>query len=196
MQNERRLPAALSDYHNGPTSVTEPRVLGACLGLFAAAEALGYGPAPKIPPNFYLESLDRVVLEGLGLSPDAVCRIRAIDLLSRELQFSTSRSFVPRSFGDGVPRRRHQHKFGSRSAPRPGGGGGNSQNEISQGGLAVGLQRPGLPVIRGVTPPNALLAARLEEQRDPPRIYSTLHPTPMLRPKFARKLLTAESLHR
>jgi hypothetical protein len=71
VQNECRLPAALSVY-NGPTSVRQRTAPRACLGSFAAAEFLGFGHVPKILPNFYLESLDRAVLGSLGLSPDDI----------------------------------------------------------------------------------------------------------------------------
>ena len=69
LQNECRLTAALRTY-NGETPVRQRPAPRACLGLFAAAESLGYGRVPRIQPNFYLESLDRVVLESFGLSPD------------------------------------------------------------------------------------------------------------------------------
>ena len=42
----------------------------ACLGLFAAAESLGFGFVHGVPPSFYLENLDREILSGMGLSPE------------------------------------------------------------------------------------------------------------------------------
>jgi hypothetical protein len=43
----------------------EPR---ACLGLFAAADALGFGFAHGVPPHIYLERFEPAVLERWGLS--------------------------------------------------------------------------------------------------------------------------------
>lgn len=63
----RQLPAALRAYHGNSSLKSAPR---ACLGLFAAAECFGYGSVQAIPPNFYLESLDREVLGMMGFSPD------------------------------------------------------------------------------------------------------------------------------
>jgi hypothetical protein len=42
----------------------------ACLALFAAAESLGFGFVHGVPPYFYLENLDREVLQRMGLSPE------------------------------------------------------------------------------------------------------------------------------
>lgn len=44
-----------------------PRV---CLGLFAAADALGYGFVHGVPPHIYMEREDLSLLRQLGLSPD------------------------------------------------------------------------------------------------------------------------------
>ena len=63
----RQLPAALRAYHGNLSSMSGPR---ACLGLFAAAECFGYGSVQGIPPNFYLENLDRDILGMMGFSPD------------------------------------------------------------------------------------------------------------------------------
>jgi hypothetical protein len=56
----------------------------ACLGLFAAAEALGFGFVHGVPPHIYLERFEPTVLERWGLSlegaaqnPDAFIRIPA-----------------------------------------------------------------------------------------------------------------------
>jgi hypothetical protein len=69
VKNERQLPAALHAYsvHPGLKRQPAPR---ACLGLFAAAESLGFGFVHGVPPYFYLESLDREVLHRMGLSPE------------------------------------------------------------------------------------------------------------------------------
>jgi hypothetical protein len=59
----------------------QPRL---CLGLFAAADALGFGFVHGVPPHIYLERADPHLLEHLGLSaenaehqPDAFIRIPA-----------------------------------------------------------------------------------------------------------------------
>ena len=69
VKNERQLPAALHSYiaHPGVKRLPAPR---ACLGLFAAAEFLGFGFVHGVPPYFYLENLDREVLQRMGLSPE------------------------------------------------------------------------------------------------------------------------------
>jgi hypothetical protein len=69
VKKERQLPAALHAYsvHPGQKGQPAPR---ACLGLFAAAEFLGFGFVHGVPPYFYLESLDRGVLHRMGLSPE------------------------------------------------------------------------------------------------------------------------------
>jgi hypothetical protein len=40
-----------------------------CLGLFAAADALGLGIVHGVPPHIYLERLDQDALKNLGLRP-------------------------------------------------------------------------------------------------------------------------------
>jgi hypothetical protein len=99
VRNEYRLPAVLRVY-NGPTSVRQRPAPRACLGLSAAAELLGFGHVPRILPNFYLESLDRAVLDSMGLSPDGA-EYRP-DLLVRVPSFQESifRAAINR---DGVP---------------------------------------------------------------------------------------------
>ena len=54
----------------------------ACLGLFAAADALGFGFVHGVPPHIYMERLEPAVLEKWGLSiegadhsPDGFIRI-------------------------------------------------------------------------------------------------------------------------
>jgi hypothetical protein len=77
------LPAALHSYNESP-NVRRGRVPRLCLGLFAAAEQLGFGFVHGVPPSFYLENLDRDVLARLGLSaenaeraPDVYVRVPA-----------------------------------------------------------------------------------------------------------------------
>jgi hypothetical protein len=43
---------------------------GCCIGLFAAADALGIGFVRGVPPHLYLERLDLDVLQKLGLSAE------------------------------------------------------------------------------------------------------------------------------
>jgi len=79
--------ALLSSYSAGAASVGDsaaerrrrPRV---CLGLFAAADALGFGFVHGVPPHIYMERFDPGVLQRFGLSvegaehsPDAFIRI-------------------------------------------------------------------------------------------------------------------------
>jgi len=68
-KSERPLLAALYAYNAEPNVKREPAPR-ACIGLFAAAESLGFGFVHGVPPYFYLESLDRDVLSRLGLSPE------------------------------------------------------------------------------------------------------------------------------
>ncbi len=69
VKNERQLPAALRAYRVQPNQKREhtPRI---CLGLFGAAESLGFGFVHGVPQHFYLEGLDRNVLQRMGLSPE------------------------------------------------------------------------------------------------------------------------------
>jgi hypothetical protein len=69
VKSERPLLAALYAYNAQPNVKREP-VPRACIGLFAAAESLGFGFVHGVPPYFYLESLDREVLSRMGLSPE------------------------------------------------------------------------------------------------------------------------------
>jgi hypothetical protein len=80
-KSERQLPAALHAYSVQPNIRREPPPR-ACLGLFSAAESLGFGFVHGVPPNFYLENLDRDVLKRMGLSlegaeqkPDVYVRV-------------------------------------------------------------------------------------------------------------------------
>jgi hypothetical protein len=68
-KSERPLLAALYAYSAEPNVKAEPAPR-ACIGLFAAAESLGFGFVHGVPPYFYLESLDREVLSRMGLSPE------------------------------------------------------------------------------------------------------------------------------
>ncbi len=65
----RQLPAALHSYGARP-NMERAQAPRACLGLFAAAESLGFGFVHGVPQYFYLESLDRDVLKHMGLSPE------------------------------------------------------------------------------------------------------------------------------
>lgn len=56
---------AMSTVRNGRSLKVHPRV---CVGLFAAADALGFGFVRGVPPHLYLERLDFDVLQRLGLS--------------------------------------------------------------------------------------------------------------------------------
>jgi hypothetical protein len=67
VRNEQQVPAALRALNGEPWLESAPL---ACLGLSAAAKCLGFEPAQRVPPGFYLESLDREVLGRMGLSPD------------------------------------------------------------------------------------------------------------------------------
>lgn len=69
VKNKRQLPAALHSYITHPGVKRQP-VPRTCLGLFAAAELLGFGFVHGVPPYFYLENLDRDVVERMGLSPE------------------------------------------------------------------------------------------------------------------------------
>jgi hypothetical protein len=76
---DRQLGEALHAYLGGsdsPASRRPGRRAGgppsrprACLGLFAAAEALGLGFVRGVAPHLYLERLDRRALDTLGLAP-------------------------------------------------------------------------------------------------------------------------------
>jgi len=69
VKSERQLPAALHSYLAHPGVKRQP-VPRACLGLFAAAELLGFGFVHGVPPYFYLENLERDVVQRMGLSPE------------------------------------------------------------------------------------------------------------------------------
>jgi hypothetical protein len=68
VKNEHQVSALLRAF-NGEFSSGSAQP--ACLGLSAAAECLGFGSAPRVPPRFYyLGTLDREVLRRMGFSPD------------------------------------------------------------------------------------------------------------------------------
>ncbi|MGH2597990.1 MAG: hypothetical protein ACRDJ9_01230 [Dehalococcoidia bacterium] len=61
---DRNNSAAIPGRHHGERGLPYPRV---CLGLFAAAEALGFGFVHGVAPHLYLERVDQRALEPLGL---------------------------------------------------------------------------------------------------------------------------------
>ena len=99
VKNERRLPAALHAYHLQPNVNGEPAPR-ACLGLFAAAESLGFGFVHGVPPYFYLESLDREFLTRMGLSPEGAEHKPDVYVRIPAFRESVFRAAVVR---DGVP---------------------------------------------------------------------------------------------
>lgn len=74
---ERQLSDAIRAYQDKSESVLSRgrgpnravQRLRICLGLFAAADALGFGFVRGVAPHFYLEKLDLLALESLGLAP-------------------------------------------------------------------------------------------------------------------------------
>jgi len=97
--NERRLSESLHDYmaHPDKSRDVEPRT---CLGLFAAAEQLGFGFVHGIAPSFYLENLDRKALARLGLSPEGAERVSDVSVRVPAFRESVFRGAVLRK---GVP---------------------------------------------------------------------------------------------
>jgi len=98
-KSERPLPAALHSYLVQPNVKNEPAPR-ACLGLFAAAESLGFGFVHGVPPYFYLESLEREVLSCLGLSPEGAEQRPDVYVRIPAFRESVFRAAVVR---DGVP---------------------------------------------------------------------------------------------
>jgi hypothetical protein len=94
-----QLAAALHSYHVQPNKKSEPAPR-ACLGLFAAAESLGFGCVHGVPPYFYLESLDRDVLSRMGLSPEGAEQRSDVYVRIPAFRESVFRAAVVR---DGVP---------------------------------------------------------------------------------------------
>ena len=99
VKSQRQLPAALHSYRVQPNVKNEPAPR-ACLGLFAAAESLGFGFVHGVPPYFYLESLDREVLSRMGLSPEGAEQRPDVYVRIPAFRESVFRSAVVR---DGVP---------------------------------------------------------------------------------------------
>jgi hypothetical protein len=99
VKSDRQLPAALHSYlvHPGVQQKLPPR---ACLGLFAAAESLGFGFVHGVPPYFYLENLDRGVLSRMGLSPEGAERAPDVYVRIPAFRESVFRGAVER---EGVP---------------------------------------------------------------------------------------------
>jgi len=96
-KSERPLQAALCAYNVQPEPKPAPR---ACLGLFAAAESLGFGFVHGVPPYFYLENLDRDVLNRMGLSPEGAEQKPDVYVRVPAFRESVFRAAVVR---DGVP---------------------------------------------------------------------------------------------
>ena len=96
---ERRLSESLSYYADHPDKNREaqPRV---CLGLFAAAEQLGFGFVYGVPLSFYIENLNREVLARLGLSPEGAERAPDVYVRVPAFRESVFRAAVLR---EGVP---------------------------------------------------------------------------------------------
>jgi Restriction endonuclease len=99
VKSARQLPAALQSYHVQPNVKNAPAPR-ACLGLFAAAESLGFGFVHGVPPFFYLESLDRDVLSRMGLSPEGAEQRPDVYVRIPAFRQSVFRAAVVR---DGVP---------------------------------------------------------------------------------------------
>lgn len=99
IKNERLLPAALHAYSDQHNVLPEPAPR-ACLGLFAAAESLGFEFVHGVPPYFYLESLDREALRRMGLSPEGAEQRPNVYVRVPAFRESIFRASVVR---DGVP---------------------------------------------------------------------------------------------
>jgi hypothetical protein len=98
-KSARQLPMALHSYIESPNVKHQP-VPRLCLGLFAAAEQLGFGFVHGVPPSFYLENLDREALARLGLSPEGAERSPDVYVRVPAFRESVFRSAVLR---EGVP---------------------------------------------------------------------------------------------
>ena len=99
VKSQRQLGAALHAYRVQPNVKKEPAPR-ACLGLFAAAESLGFGFVHGVPPYLYLESLDREVLSRMGLSPEGAEQGPDVYVRIPAFRESVFRAAVVR---DGVP---------------------------------------------------------------------------------------------
>jgi len=71
-----------------------------CIGLFAAADALGVGFVRGVPPHLYLERLDQDVLQRLGLSLEDADRRVDVNLRVPSNKEAIFRAAVMR---EGVP---------------------------------------------------------------------------------------------
>jgi hypothetical protein len=71
-----------------------------CLGLFAAADVLGYGFVHGVPPHIYMEREDVGLLRRLGLSPDGAEHEPDAHI---RIPASPEAVFRPRVFRVGVP---------------------------------------------------------------------------------------------
>ena len=99
IKSPRQLSAALHSYRVQSDVRNEP-VPRTCLGLFAAAESLGFSFVHGVPPYFYLESLDREVLSRIGLSPEGAEQKPDVYVRIPAFRESVFRAVVVR---DGVP---------------------------------------------------------------------------------------------
>lgn len=99
VNSDRQLPAALHSYILQPNVQREPAPR-ACLGLFAAADYLGFGFVHGIPQSFYLESLDRDVIRRMGLSPEGAEHRADVYVRAPSFRESVFRAAVLR---EGVP---------------------------------------------------------------------------------------------
>jgi hypothetical protein len=99
VKSQHQLAAALHSYHVQANVNNEPTPR-ACLGLFAAAESLGLGFVHGVPPYFYLESLDREVLNRMGLTPEGAEQRPDVYVRIPAFRESVFRAAVVR---DGVP---------------------------------------------------------------------------------------------
>jgi hypothetical protein len=99
VRSQHQLPAALHAYSVQP-NVQRDLAPRACLGLFAAAESLGFGFVHGVPQYFYLESLDRDILKRMGLSPEGAEHRADVYVRVPAFRESVFRASVVR---DGVP---------------------------------------------------------------------------------------------
>jgi hypothetical protein len=99
VKNERPLPAALRAY-SAQFDQKREQAPRACLGLFGAAGSLGFGFVHGVPQYFYLESLDRNVLQRMGFSPEGAEQKPDVYVRVPAFRESVFRAAVVR---DGVP---------------------------------------------------------------------------------------------
>jgi hypothetical protein len=94
---EGRLPSKSRKYNKVGSSAPRPR---ACLGLFAAAEALGFGFVHGVPSFVYMERAQQDALERLGLSVNGVEQHADVYIRIPRNRESVFRGVV---LNDGVP---------------------------------------------------------------------------------------------